>query len=479
MAPLLYVTPIAMGPSTTSSDTNPPRSLTPKRPRKPPGYWANLDNIRSEIVRFNEQTNASNPHHMPTKNQLRTHGRRDLDNAISKSGGYSALAAKLSLQRQTNRKPPGFWASFPNLDAELRSFLASDDAAAIEPGLMPTLKELRDSRRSDIAEGIEQHGGVRAVTNRMRLRARSSTRPRGHWDDWAQVEVELLAFMRTQARSGEGATLAMPTQRELRNAGRADLADALALHGGLRAAAARLGVQPRKRRDFYYASFANVARELYTLADAGAMPTTATLRAARRTNLLTVVRRFGGLALVARRLGLQYQVRTRESFRDWQTFRRQLLSFVDIHGEQGAMPSSRKLANFGRDDLYMAILHHGGMRAVADRLTLRIGYLQEFAAVAVQVLDFIEVHGTPGVMPTERDLLDLGRGALNVAISKFGYSQVAQRLGLKEPAQSSQVALEAFLSSAISVDDEEDECCQASECVEFDELEGWHPKEIT
>lgn len=450
MSSFAYVLPMLM-----NASPNPPSSA--KRTRKPARYWTNLDNIRAEIIAFNKTADASNLNRMPTKCQLSEAGRRDLDNAITKNGGYIALSTKLGLLRG-QRKPPGYWAAFPNLETELRQFLASN--VAIPNGGMPTLKELRNANRSDIAEGVAQHGGVRIVAQRLGLQPRSRAKLRGYWDDGDTVDTALRAFIAEHGNNG------MPTQRELRDAGRADLADALVRHGGLRAAAGRLGVASRKRRDFYYALFANVAYELYSFAGTGAMPTTAALRQAGRTDLLSAVRRFGGSAAVARRLGLVHRARTRDSLTEWALFRRQLLAFVDRHGTAGMMPSSRKLSNFARDDLYVAALHHGGMRVVADRLSLRVEYLQEFADVAVQVLEFVHSHGSLGIMPTERDLLELGRDALNVSVGKFGYSQMAQRLGLKEPAQSSQVAFDAFLMGRTHTPDEQcsdddgDDCCE-------------------
>lgn len=437
---------------------------SPKRRRKPAGFWADIDNIRAEIINFNaNNADVVDKRSMPTARQLRASGRRDLDNAISKHGGYSRLAAELGLQ--SSKKAVGYWDDFSNLAKELRNFLRETDDGV--EGTMPTLKELRSAQRSDIVEGIKRHGGVMLVADRLGLASRSQKRPDGYWKQWDRVEHAVLEFMTSDLASDDKH---LPTQAELRAAGRADLSEAITdYHGGWRAVAARLGVPSKKKESFFYSKFYNLAAELYALVSLhgtqGVMPNITLLQTLKRTDIVSAIRRHGGMASVARRLGLTYKVKAREAFRDWLVFRRRLLAFIELNGKgnreyfsdgPGELPSSRTLENFGRMDLYLGILHHGGPRVVADRLGLRRGYLQDFHVVGEQILEFISRHGTEAVMPTEADFLEVGRGALNVAVSKFGYSQVAKRLGLRAPAQSTEVALNAFMVKAISELDDED-----------------------
>lgn len=444
---------------------------SPKRRRKPAGFWADIENIRAEIVTFNADSPAvADASAMPTARLLRANGRRDLDNAISKMGGYTFVAAKLGLQ--SSHKAIGYWDDFSNLEKEVLSFLKKADSGV--EGTFPTLKELRTAHRSDIAEAIKRHGGVAHVADRLGLLPRSQKRPAGYWKEWERVEAALVDFMAASGGAGDGS---LPSQGELRQAGRSDLSEAITdYHGGFRAVAARLGVPSKKKESFFYSKFYNLAGELYSLVHAhgtqGVMPTVSDLQSLRRSDLVSAIRRHGGMASVSQRLGLTYKVRAREAFRDWRVFRRRLLAFIELNPPAGGagsldeLPSSRTLENFGRMDLYVGVLHHGGPRVVADRLGLRRGYLQDFHVVGEQILAFIRTHGTEGVFPTEADFLEVGRGALNVAVAKFGYSQVAKRLGLQAPAQSTEVALNAFTTKAIA-DLEADEC----EC-ETDDLLG-------
>lgn len=57
-------------------------------------------------------------------------------------------------------------------------------------------------------------------------------------------------------------------------------------------------------------------------------------------------------------------------------------------------------------------------------------------------------------MPTEAEFLCVGQRTLNLAASKFGYSQVAGRLGLTEPPQISQAAFDTMLGSVLNIYDD-------------------------
>lgn len=439
-----------------------------RKPRKPKGFWDDIENIREELVSFQKGNSDAREGTIPTARELRAAGRRDLDNAIYKQGGYHKVSKALGMKRASKKRAPGYWNNFSNLESEIYEFL-KEYGEELPKGSMPTQKQFRDRKRSDIVEGMEVHGGSALVAEKLGLVGRKSKKSTQHWKDWANVEAELKAFVEEQhIIASDDEALAkdlrkslkkhprMPSQKELRASGRSDLAEAISSsHGGFREAARRLGFAPRKKDDFFYDSFHNLARELYSFAiDSGeesVMPSTAVIHARGRTDLAAAIRKYKGMSEVSQRLGLQYRVRTREAFKDWDIFRRSLLSFIEQHGTTGEIPSSRTLSNFGRSDLYQAILHHGGPANVADGLGLKRGFWQDFHNVGRELLDFIAIHGNEGVMPTERDFLEIGRSSLNLAVSKFGYSLVAQRLGLSEPLQSTQVALDTLLDRSLDL----------------------------
>lgn len=470
-----HVTPSR--PTLTCSASGQAIPRKPRKPKKPKGYWSDIGNLKQELLDAQRTCDVLREGFMPTARELRELGRRDLDNAISKMGGYRKIAEQLGFSTSSKSRPRGYWNNFEILELELKAFLL-ENRATIAEGVMPTQKELRTLKRVDIVEAISKHSGMAEVAAKLGLSQRSTKKSKHYWKDWSRVEADIREFVSRRDLSVEVSNdperpkiesrQFMPSQRELRSAGRADLTEAISdFHGGFREVAKKMGYASKKKDDFFYDSFYNLAREIYAfvledgLGDMGVMPSTAALKKAGRSDLTAAIVKAGGMAEVSQRLGLQYRVRAREAFKDWGLFRKSLLSFMEQHGAVGEIPSSRTLSNFGRSDLYQAILHHGGSREVADRMGLKRNYWQDFSNVGMQLLEFVDKHGTEGMMPTEKEFLEIGRSALNVAVSKFGHSQVAKRLGFAEPRQSPQVALDALLNQSASI--MEDPCCENCE----------------
>ena len=102
------------------------------------------------------------------------------------------------------------------------------------------------------------------------------------------------------------------------------------------------------------------------------------------------------------------------------------------------MPSVSELGAVQRNDLIIAIGKHGGFPAVADQLRLErpnarksIGYWDDFDNVRQELQAFIQEHGTSGVMPTQTELVQVGRNSLSSAIREHGgFAVVARHLGL-------------------------------------------------
>jgi hypothetical protein len=103
------------------------------------------------------------------------------------------------------------------------------------------------------------------------------------------------------------------------------------------------------------------------------------------------------------------------------------------------MPTRATLKKAGRSDLDSALNKHGGLVTVADHLGLglsytrkQLGYWNDFSNLRQALCDFVEAHGTPGVMPTQRELREGGQAALHAALDRHGgLLAVAHRLGLR------------------------------------------------
>lgn len=197
-------------------------------------------------------------------------------------------------------------------------------------------------------------------------------RPKGYWNDFANLQAEILRFVEEHGTDGQ-----MPTSGQLRAAGWPNLNSAIQRHGGTPAVAARLGLEPTRKPAGYWQDFEHTAQEVLAFVEQhgtpGVMPTQAAFSAAGRTDLQNAVMRSGGQLAVAERLGLRI-AGPRRPYRYWAApgrLEQDLLAYVAEHGTPGVMPTLRTLLRDGRDDLTYAIQRDGGLVAVADRLGLR------------------------------------------------------------------------------------------------------------
>lgn len=436
-----------------------PITSPPKRPRS---HYSDRNVLHRELLDFTDGTPR-----MPTSVELRKANCRHLENAITRHGGFLKVANALGLERKGRKNGKAYerW-SLERVEREVLGYVSQYG----EEGRMPTKRQLIEKEMNALAFAIERFEGFENVAEKLGL-VRTGGKMKGWWKDWGRLETELRLFLEDRSLgddddrldNGVEKSVLMPSQKELRDAGRADLAEAIQNMGGLDVVARRMNITSRSKRKDYWRQFRNLAYELYSFNEnskrlrSNAMPSQDELRKAKRSDIVQGIYLHGGTSRVAERLGLTYQVRTNERFRNWNVFRRFMLGFIERHGTPGTLPTERQLLNFNHHELYKAVLHHGGFGVVADRMGLRtVKFLNDFPTVGKSVLDFIHSHGTPGEMPTEQEFKNIGRNTLNVTVAKFGYSQVARRLGLRERIEPQQQALDTIVSSTINEYDDED-----------------------
>lgn len=271
---------------------------SPRRARRPNGYWKSLENVRAEVDAFNSEYGLASAA-MPTAAALRRAGRRDLLNAISNAGGFRAVGEKLGLaSARERRKPRGYWKVEENVVMETRRFVNMHLEMLTREGgsvRLPTGAELREAGRADLESGISEYGGWRKLAKVMKMEQLGTQREPGFWKDFARLEEALREFVMerdavaslridsnldsagpkagggimeafkgqqtiTAAGNQEKHTV-MPSQRELRDSGRADLAQAITeFHGGFPAVSVRMGFQRRSKN---YDEFWMLAKELF------------------------------------------------------------------------------------------------------------------------------------------------------------------------------------------------------------------------
>jgi hypothetical protein len=126
-------------------------------------------------------------------------------------------------------------------------------------------------------------------------------------------------------------------------------------------------------------------------------------------------------------LQLSYAQKQPGYWNDFANVRQALIDFVEAYGTPNTMPTRSELQEAGRGDLISALDAHGGVGVVAKRMGFAYtwkpdGYWDDFANVEAALLRFIEEQGTPGAMPTHRELREAGQGALLAALDRYGGS---------------------------------------------------------
>ncbi len=125
-------------------------------------------------------------------------------------------------------------ADFAWLERELLAFIDERELN----GVMPSLESLRSARRQDLLDGLERHGGRKAVAERLGLGLAIPRKPYGTWQQPGKIDRELLAFIAEHGVEGK-----MPSRAELAAAGRVDLALAISRGEGVTALSKRLGTK--------------------------------------------------------------------------------------------------------------------------------------------------------------------------------------------------------------------------------------------
>eukprot|EP00177_Eucheuma_denticulatum_P003061 GFKZ01005513.1.p1 GENE.GFKZ01005513.1~~GFKZ01005513.1.p1 ORF type:complete len:436 (+),score=43.78 GFKZ01005513.1:242-1549(+) len=224
--------------------------------------------------------------------------------------------------------------------------------------------------------------------------SRPNRKPHGFWNDFANLERELMAVNCQLGRPGKKI---VPKLNEMRMLGRGDLVAAVGKHGGIRKVAEdlRWGRGGKTRR----------------------VVATASSTARRREKVLR---------------------RPRKYWQDIDRVKMEIGAFIAEYGVKGVMPTRKQFYKFGRADLVQAAGRHGGVRVLAKQMGLKCRraarsslYWKDFKVVKKALLEFSDKH-CPGCMPTGDELTAEGWSALTNAIPVHGgFPSVAKKLGLK------------------------------------------------
>ncbi len=109
-------------------------------------------------------------------------------------------------------------------------------------GVLPSQGTLRELGRDDIENAIiKHHGGHVRARRLLGLRGPDDDLPDGHWNDLENLRAGILDFLRAEGRA-DTPQRRMPARRELERAGLRGLDHAVRKHGGYAAVARKLGM---------------------------------------------------------------------------------------------------------------------------------------------------------------------------------------------------------------------------------------------
>ena len=398
---------------------------------KPSGYWKDVENIKKEIDAFNLAHGV--PGWMPKEDNLKARGCSSLALAIQKQGGFPKFA--LTHGYSTNRRPNRHFNDFGTLKRELLEWTESTGSE----GTMPTAQELKEAipPRHDLLAAIGKHGGFATVAKKSGLRMSHNTKPDGYYNDITNLAREVYAFVDSEGLDGTMPTASQLKDAQQTGLTRAICSHggfwSVAKTLGLSPNRKHFGYWTPETVD------SEVKDYLQSAGIDGVMPTDYELRAAGRADLCVAISRHGGgMVATANRLGLVSRAQKPDGYWDDEgQIARELLEFIQAHGTPGHMPTQAALTQAGRVDLSLAISRAGGgWTKVANGLNLELaqvpkGHWSDLENVKAAILLFNARTGRTGEMPTKTDLDLAGEFSLGAAIEKLGgYPCVAAIFGL-------------------------------------------------
>ncbi len=136
---------------------------------KPSGYWHKFENIETELTVFMERYGFDGI--MPSLKDLADRDQLGLAGAISRMGGFTAIAQRLQL-RNAIPTAPRRWKDFQTLERELEYFMKEHHMKDV----MVTSAQLQDAKRYDLVYAIGCFGGYKAVADKLHLTYVKSSR---------------------------------------------------------------------------------------------------------------------------------------------------------------------------------------------------------------------------------------------------------------------------------------------------------------
>lgn len=411
---------------------------------RPADYWT-VERLTTEIAAYMEEKGLDT---LPLLTILLEDGRLDLLNAIAKFGGIHKVAKMMGKRTSGRARPIGYWTE-ETLRLEFEKFFVENGFRKI-----PTYDELVAMGRQDLTGAMVKFGGVYKVAEILGVEISATGKPNGYWT-LENTRKELLDFMSSTNMT------AMPSGRQLQDAGRTDLLGAIQKFGGIyecarlfsleiQSRSVEITVQTgensfrtknitiRKKQPSYW-TLENLKKEIYTLIEDNGLdyfPTTTFLYDQHRSDLVAAIGKHGGVFVVAKAFGIPLNTRKPMGYWTIETIQEELLALMEQNGFT-RLPTKTFFEDSGRYDLLSAIGLRGGLTQIAELLGLEMenpyrpaGYWT-LDNLEIELVHFLEENNLD-TMPSMEFIKSAGRGDLEGAIAKFGGVQkVCQALGIE------------------------------------------------
>ncbi len=354
------------------------------------GHWTHdkiLSDLKTIIVGLN---------HFPTEKELRELNKQGLLGAIQKQGGLNYFRTKLGYELP--QKPAGYW-TYENITKELQTMIS-------ELGHFPMPREFREMDKQDLMSAIQKHGGV--LKFRKLLGYDYIKVPNGYWT----YDRTLHELKKIITQIGH-----FPTQQELSNMKRRDVAHAIDNYGGLFKFRKLLGYELPTKPMRYWTHETTVIELKKIITQIGHFPTHEELYELKRGDLSGAIRIHGGIRHFQELLGYEV-VKKPDGY--W-TDERIISELKATQDELTHFPTRDELNEIGKGDLANAVAEHGGFPKFRELCGVEwIKKPNGYWADETIVIELNKIIAEIGHFPLQAELSLMNRDDLVGAISQHG-----------------------------------------------------------
>lgn len=217
--------------------------------KKSPGFWKDSENLKKELLPLIEKFG-----HIPTINELREIGRKDIEGAIiNVYGSYWKASKAIGYKTDDLIKPQKYWQNIENVKSELSAIIN-------EYGYLPSRAVLmKKGMRSVIAAVDVYHNSFKDISKLLNTEYKPEKRTNGYWLNPDNIKLELESIIKNLGH--------FPAAKVIYDLGLSGLIRGiLIVYGSLRNAAKQLELEiPKNKPKGYWKDLMNVLFELDSL----------------------------------------------------------------------------------------------------------------------------------------------------------------------------------------------------------------------